>query len=615
MVAVLLRSWLLLLALCGVSRAAQAQYEFNAWRFGANAGLQFPSTVDNGPPVATTGRVFSIEGCASMADSAGTLQCSTDGETVWNRQGQIMPNGRLVSGNSSNAAQGPMLLQHPGRRNQYFLFTVDAALTFIGGLRYSVVDMARAGGLGEVLMPSSVRVPAPTRNYVLTEALTAVRHANGTDYWVVVHGWQNNEFLSYRVSPAGLDTVPVQSLAGRVHGPTGPAVTSFGRVAMRASPDGRRLAAGVPNQGVEVFDFDNLTGRVNNAQPVPTLLVGNFSGYGLEFSANSNVLYTADLGGRLFQIDLRNLSVLQLGNSTYAALQRGPDNRIYIANYQARTLGIIVAPNVVGVGCTFLAGSQDLAGHQSLYGLPNYPNQPPRPTRIVAPRGGCVGQLVTFAAEGFLVTGTGQQWDFGDPASGPANTATGNPVTHRYPQPGVYSVALTLNTVIGAVRRTQQIQVSEVPTLRLLPRDTLICEQADVLLHASPQPPGTTFRWQDGSTEPSFRAQAAGRYTLEVRNAGGCLARDSVFVSTRACFLPNIITPNGDPFNQTFVLKGLRSADWDIRLYNRWGLEIYSQEKYDNTWAAAGQPDGVYYYYLSNHATGQKYKGWVEVRR
>ena len=557
----------------------------------------------------------SIEGCASIADSVGNLQCYTDGEQVWNRLGAVMPNGRLLSGESQQrrprahvASRTPAIPAVPAVHHRCGAF-------LHGGLRYSIIDMRENAGTGAVLMPCSVLVPTPTRPYVTTEALTAVRHANGTDYWVVVHGWQSDEFLSYRMLPTGLDTLPVRSRAGRVHGPAGPPVTPYARVAMRASPDGPGWCLGLPNQGADLFDFNSLTGQVSNARAI-SQLPAFLSGYGLEFSLDSNVLYVAELGGRLCQVDLSNgLNVLQLDNSGYAALQMGPDGRIYAANYQARTLGVISLPSVVGAGCRLLPAGQDLAGRRSLYGLPNFPNQAPRPTRIVAPREGCVGQPVTFSAEGLLVSGTGQQWDFGDPAAGAANFAVGNPVVHRYTQPGTYLVALTLNTVVGAVRRTQQIRVSETPVLRLFPRDTLICELAEVLLQATPQPSGTTFRWQDGSTEPTLLARTAGRYTLEVRNAGGCLARDSVVVSSRPCVLPNIITPNGDALNQNFVLAGLNPASWNVRLYNRWGREIYRKEPYNNSWAAQGQPDGIYYYVLTHTATGQRLKGWLEVRR
>ena len=252
-----------------------------------------------------------------------------------------------------------------------------------------------------------------------------------------------------------------------------------------------------------------------------------------------------------------------------------------------------------------------------MHGLPNFPNQPARPTRIVAPRSGCLGTPTVFTAEGFLVTGTGQQWDFGDPASGPANQATGNPVSHSYTRAGTYTVSLTLNTSIGVVRRVQVIQVFAPPTLRLMPRDTVLCEGTALTLQANPQPAGTTYRWQDGSTAATLLVEQPGRYVLEVRNAAGCSVRDSVLITTRPCplTLPNIITPNGDHQNQAFVLKGLNAPGWSVAIYNRWGKEIYRQEQYDNTWAADGQADGIYYYLLRNIKTGLKIKGWLEVRR
>ena len=36
------------------------------------------------------------------------------------------------------------------------------------------------------------------------------------------------------------------------------------------------------------------------------------------------------------------------------------------------------------------------------------------------------------------------EWDFGDPASGAANTASGRQVTHRYSVPGTFTVELTV---------------------------------------------------------------------------------------------------------------------------------------------------------------------------
>ena len=131
-----------------------------------------------------------------------------------------------------------------------------------------------------------------------------------------------------------------------------------------------------------------------------------------------------------------------------------------------------------------------------------------------------------------------------------------------------------------------------------------------------PQAAGSTYLWQDGSTEPSLVAATSGTYRVAVTNPTGCQATAQVRLIINDCpALPNIITPNGDAQNQTFVLKGLDAPSWNIALYNRWGREVFRQERYDNSWAAAGQPAGTYFYLLSNPATGHRLKGWVEVVR
>jgi gliding motility-associated-like protein len=83
----------------------------------------------------------------------------------------------------------------------------------------------------------------------------------------------------------------------------------------------------------------------------------------------------------------------------------------------------------------------------------------------------------------------------------------------------------------------------------------------------------------------------------------------------QAITIPNIITPNGDPQNEFFTLKGLTPSDWRLNIFDRWGKQVYEKARYDNSWDATGQASGVYYYMLSNEATGERYRGWVEVQR
>jgi gliding motility-associated-like protein len=145
-----------------------------------------------------------------------------------------------------------------------------------------------------------------------------------------------------------------------------------------------------------------------------------------------------------------------------------------------------------------------------------------------------------------------------------------------------------------------------------------VCPNAVWTLRTNPQPVGTLYRWQDGSTGATYVAHGPGQYSVEVRaTAAGCPATATLRASPKDCpiFIPNVITPNGDPQNEFFVLKGLTPSDWSLRIFDRWGRQVYERPKYDNGWNATGQSAGLYFYLLSNSTTGERHQGWVEVVR
>ena len=220
----------------------------------------------------------------------------------------------------------------------------------------------------------------------------------------------------------------------------------------------------------------------------------------------------------------------------------------------------------------------------------------------------CPGEGATLAV-GPQPSGTRIRWQ---------NNSTG--ATLAVSVPGVYWVDVT--SAAGCIGRDSlRLSWRPLPALALR-ADGPLCSDKPVLLGIGNQPAGTRYRWADGSTAAQLQAAVPGRYDLTVTLPSGCetqlslvLAHDNAGACPPPQALPDIITPNGDPANEYFVLKGLNASDWSIHLYSRWGREIFAQAKYDNSWAAQGQPDGVYYYLLTNAQTGQKYKGWVEVKR
>jgi len=117
-------------------------------------------------------------------------------------------------------------------------------------------------------------------------------------------------------------------------------------------------------------------------------------------------------------------------------------------------------------------------------------------------------------------------------------------------------------------------------------------------------------------------------YFVEVRSAFGCWGIDSMMVVQfdPSTLLPNIsnvmnvITPNGDGFNDVFDMSNVVQADsCDLVILDRWGSRVYDEARYISGWdgrnAGGDQlPDGTYYYLLLCNGE-PRYRGAITVIR
>ncbi|AIZ64543.1 hypothetical protein PK28_14225 [Hymenobacter sp. DG25B] len=355
---------LLFLALACLSTInAWAQAEQSIWYFGNQAGISFAT----GQPVALSdGKMNTYEGSAVATNAQGQLLFYTNGVSVWNRQHKLMPNGRHLMGDASST-QSAVIVPDPGSGNVFYIFTTD--LQGRGnGLRYSVVDMTRDNGFGDV----------PRANMLLitpvAEKLVAVRHANGRDVWVVAHRWNSNAFVSYLVTAEGVAGMPVMSNVGSMH--AGPGRNAIGCI--KFSPDGRKLAAALWRESnkFELFDFDRTTGVISNPQQF-----GPYEeAYGVEFSPDGSKLYGTSNGAgggdaTITQFDLRTGKAERVGKSAnrkVGTLQLGPDGKIYVAREDNPYLGVIQNPNAAGAACQYVDDGFNLGAKRSKLGLPNF---------------------------------------------------------------------------------------------------------------------------------------------------------------------------------------------------------------------------------------------------
>ena len=242
-----------------------SQQEANIWYFGNQAGISFAS----GSPVAlTNGQLATSEGCAVLSNTAGNLMMYTDGQTIYNANHQVMTNGGGLFGNWSSS-QSATIVPKPGNNNLFYVFTLDS-YAGVNGFCYSVVDISLDGGLGAVTSEKNILVYTPSN-----EKLAVVKHTNGTDYWIVTHGWNNNTFNSHLLTSSGLSALPVQSSVGIVTG--GSTDNVWG--CMKIAPNGSKLAICNALINAQLFDFDVSTGMVSN----PLTLHNTNGTYGVDF--------------------------------------------------------------------------------------------------------------------------------------------------------------------------------------------------------------------------------------------------------------------------------------------------------------------------------------------
>lgn len=127
-----------------------------------------------------------------------------------------------------------------------------------------------------------------------------------------------------------------------------------------------------------------------------------------------------------------------------------------------------------------------------------------------------------------------------------------------------------------------------------------------------------TYNWQNDPTlsalniaNPTGQPTAQTIYYVTGVDINGCLSKDSVTIYVTNGIIPNAFTPNGDGINDEFKFKKANPllAFKSLRIYNRWGQEVFYSTFDDIGWN--GEYKGTKcevgsYYYLVEYAIGQR---------
>lgn len=507
---------------------ANAQTPDNHWVFGYFGHIDFdggvPNDVGGGP-------VDSDEASGTISDSNGDLLFSTNGIVVYDRNGNIMPNGTGLKGHWSST-QNVVIVPFPGDTEErfYYIFTVGAQLGIWNdsgnGLEYVIVDMLQNEGLGDVIQASQELIPNTS------EKIHATYQSNNRDVWVVAHEMGSNSYYSFLVTCEGIQE-PIESQSGSVHimdetagGAVGTMKISHNGPAIAATFNTLQPTGELAANHLDIGTFNHETGEVTITEMIVKPSVGfGTQGYGLEFSPDNSKLYWTILGGGggILQYDLNTSPTVMteylVSNASPAAagMQLAPDGSIYIAhsggpNYLSRI------PNPDDVGADVVVEVGIAIVNQSKLGLPNnwmYPYPPleqfeESQTETLQI---CPNSMVTLDPE--IASATSYLWSTGETSP-----------TIDVNQPGTYSLIYIV--ACHSYAYIFDVSPASTPTFELSP-SMEICEGETAILTVE-----TAFdvEWFNGLTEHTIQVNRAGLYVVTISN-GKCQAMATITVSEK----------------------------------------------------------------------------------
>lgn len=605
------------------------------WAFGKNGHLVFTdsTSVPQSNKLSSNDEDIDLpNGTASISDSKGYFLLFTNGIQLYSYS-----NGstQLITGNlpgSTNASQSSLFIPVVDG-SKYLLVVADMYLGDKKGLNYLKIE--KVNDTWSVSDPKLLLA----RN---TQKITAVRHANKQDFWLLAHGWEGDghKYFAFQVIN---DSVcePIVSEVGVAH--NGNFYDNAGY--MKVSSDGSRIALVLPSSGiVEVSRFNTETGIIYDSQHSDTEFI---MASGLEFSPDHSKLYFSTAPNplqnaphRLYQLDIsvdpinfNNTYILKEANPAngpyFASLQLGADGRIYVAKHGLSlaphpSLDVIYNPDRDFEECNYnklngIEQKQDLFSETgSKAGLPNFVssflNIPYFSWTNHCHTYPTVFELRNKANNGDVI------WRFYDEDN--HYVGASNDGTFTFDESGDYRVEVTetYNEISYVHNDTIHIFKLPSPTLNgsddsvvfMLPNTTIKLDAGDF----------DFYLWEkiaQGESEPLSEERECffseeGRYSITITDTNCCVNRKIFKILYSEVFFPTAFRPNSNiEKNRIFRAMGgsIGLNDFYMRIFDQWGQLIFETEDVTDGWNGKMKNSGeelssgtyVYYVHYKTEAT------------
>jgi hypothetical protein len=334
-----------------------------------------------------------LDADANICDSSGDLLFFSNGLAIYDKNGDLLENGDSLSpcaytssmgANGLNISQAVMFLPKPGNSNYFYLFhfsndtlSSDSIALRPGNLLYSLIEKDSNGGLGKAVAKNVSYCKSIFRE----GGITACKHANGRDYWIIMGGSNNNEFYKFLLTPDSILGPYTQFI-----GPTYALPMDWGY--SRFSQDGSKFVTGCALGLITVLDFDRCSGEFskpvtifNEASTDTNIRKSGCTA--VEFSNNDRFVYVSNIIN-LNQYDLwsanyqDSVELYREADTDYTGIeyiQLTPNGKIYGNPYSGGfySYHVINNPDLKGDSCNFMWGGQPtLSGDTWMPNMINY---------------------------------------------------------------------------------------------------------------------------------------------------------------------------------------------------------------------------------------------------
>jgi hypothetical protein len=542
-----------------------AQKEAYNWDFGGRHVITF-NTQDGEPRFLMQSFMNNDQGSSAISDSTGKFLFSSEGIFAYSYIDfpyRIQYNGDSISSMCSHQrsnffgkTQSGLIVKQPGSDCRYYVFSsrcFDNSGLIVGS-RYSIVDMCKNNGKGEMLTLNQ-ELTSPTN-----EKLIGIKHANDKDVWIITHKSNSREFNAHLLTEIGIAPTPIKSTTGVFH-PNGDELGYIGTSStgyMKSNLKGDLIALVILETGaVDILKFDKMSGKVTslinfNLLDIDTIFKVGASNqvkipYGVEFSPDSKKLFVSITGmdGYLIQFDISKLDLNYLRTNYkiissnpyihHNALQIAPNGKIYLLTYgdgsYENKLYVINYPNLTGdsvkfekTNLSYVWNTNPINPYPQI-GLPNFVQGLFDFVVKISANKECEGdELVLTAQANPDITVNKYTWLLPD-----GSQRTGKTIkipNAKLTDAGLYKVTVDINSTI----RTDSVKIEIYPKpIAKISGNLSFCKNGSTTLSAN-NGNNYKYKWSSGETSQNITVKNEGRYILTVENGNGCKSYDTVNV-------------------------------------------------------------------------------------